>query len=316
MPGGWDDTIQNELFPELIEDPRPPVPIRVREVLPPAPRLPAPPARPTPGIPFALPDALRTAAGALAPARHVEIVYTRNRSIILSLGRGATPGEPDVLRAHECFRSASPAVAEAAVRLYLCRCTRAERRRLGGIVTQWHHDAAPLPPSPDPVALRSGRHHDLRVILDRVNRAWFEGRLDLDISFGDRPARRLMGRHERRTPRSLVLINPTLDHPWITSWYLEFLVFHEGLHEIMPPVRDGSRLLLHPPGFRAREIEHPDHARAHRYERWIMGAAWRTLLAAAQETISQSSPPARARARIAAARRPEAGGDEAGGGEP
>lgn len=211
------------------------------------------------------------------PDRPVQVEHTDNRTVIISLRnrRRRTP----VLRAHRCFINAPEEVAEAVVRLYLGRPSRSERRRMTHLVTTWHQGSAQPAASPGPGDLRHGRHHHLPTVLDIVNRSYFAGRLGLDITFGPRPARQVMGRHEVRTPRSLIVVNPLLDNPAVKTWYLHYLVFHECLHEQIPPRSRGGRLQLHPPEFRRRESLHPDIGRARRYEAWLTGPGYPRLLA-------------------------------------
>lgn len=267
---------QLELFPE---EPAPP---RQSPLAPPRP--------PRGGEPVdvaTVDHALEASIARLVPQKDVEVCYTRNETVILSLS--PRRDGRSVLRAHECFRNAPPDVADAAIRLYLKRSRKNDRRHDTHVVTCWHHDAAAVPPSLTRDALHPGVHHDLRAVLEGVNRQWFESALDLDITFGRRPARRTMGRHERRTPRSAVIVNPLLDHPWVTRWYLDYLVFHECLHEVHParPVR--GRMMLHPPEFREHEKTHPDFARVRDYEQWLTGSAYPELRRAAEETISKRS---------------------------
>jgi hypothetical protein len=313
MTRPFDIAEQHVLFPEAFE-PRL-SPLHVRHVETPPARAPAPPpaaAVPPPGEDA--PRSLEAALATLLPGKDVSVRYTENRTVILSLRRG--PSGSSILRAHRCFAHAPDRVAEAAVRLYLMRTSPGERRRLTGLVTRWHQEAAAPPPSVDNCEIRKGEHHDLATILARVNAEWFERKLDLDITFGVRVARRLMGRHERRQPRSLVVINPILDHDWITNWYLEYLVFHECLHEVVPPVPDGHRLLLHPPEFRLRERRHPSRDRALVYERWITGPAWPTLRAAAYKKIQRTSPSATRTRSAARTRRDVRGSDGSGNASP
>ena len=268
MPGReWDyEEVQLELWPDDASARE--APIRAASEL----------AHRAPGKEVAKTDALGDALRALEVSRPVRITYTRNRTVILSL-RPDRDGLP-VLRAHQCFRTAPSLVAEAAIKLYLSPISRSERRRLTHLITSWHHESAPPPATPETKRLNPGTHHDLRAFLDTVNNTWFEGELELDITFGTRPARRLMGRHERRKPRSLIIINPILDHPWITAWYLDYLIYHECLHEVIPPRSSGSRMLVHPPEFRKRERLHPEYPRTRKYEQWIGSTAYPELLKA------------------------------------
>jgi len=277
-----DDGIQLELFPEPGEPRRSPVQVPQPGLLPASEPIwaEAAPAEPDAG-------ALQRSLARLIPEKQVDIRYTRNRTVILSI-RPDRKGN-SVLRAHQCFRAAPDDIADAAIRLYLTRASKVQRRRWSHMVTLYHQQAASAPATVAASELRPGVHHDLRAILERINGQWFEGALDLDITYGDRIARRLMGRHERRDPRNLIIVNPILDHAWVTEWYLEFLVFHECLHEVFPPRPSGDRMILHPPELRLRERDHPDLERARKYERWLTGRGWPKLAQAAQERISEAT---------------------------
>lgn len=233
-------------------------------------------------------DALGAALLRVNPTRSVAVHYTANRRVILSSSEQRDGSV--VLRAHAAFRIAPEPIAEAAVRLYLTGTARDEQRRLARAITRWHRQHA-LPPAGMAADEQcSGVHHDLRATLHRVNRQHFEASLEIDITFGAHVSRRLMGRHERRSPRSLIVINPLLDHTWITAWYLDFLVFHECLHEVVPPLLDGMRAVLHPQEFREREQAHPHFSRAREYEAWILGPGWRKLSAAARAARRKTIP--------------------------
>ena len=280
MPrSSMDEGLQLELFPEPGQSRKSPVHVAHSPLLPTT--------SPTSTEESEDEGALQRALERLNPQQNVDIRYTRNRTVILSL-RPDRQGRT-VLRAHQCFRTAPDEIADAAIRLYLTRARKAQRRRWSHIVTLFHQQTAAPPDTDGTSKLAPGLHHDLRAILHRVNARWFDGELDLDITYGDRVARRLMGRHERRAPRNLVVVNPILDHTWVTEWYLEFLVFHECLHEVFPPRPMGERMILHPPELRARERQHPDYERARTYERWLTGPGWPKLKKAAQKKTSQQA---------------------------
>ena len=265
---------QLSLFPEELKGRESPIGVRFREVAT---------VGPAPTFTGEL-IPLVQAVAEFPSTTPVRVQFTDNRTVLLSVRRleGGL-----ILRAHRCFESAPREVVDAVIRLYLTRSPKTERRRLAHRVTVWHQSVAAPPESVGAGRINPGQHHDLRATLERVNRDHFDGRLDLDITFGLRPSRRQLGHHERRAPKSLIVLNPILDHPWITAWYLDFLVFHEMLHEVLPPVPTAKRLLVHPPEFRRRERLHPDYERSQPYEKWIMGAAWKQLLVAAQREQRQ-----------------------------
>lgn len=138
--------------------------------------------------------------------------------------------------------------------------------------------AEPAAPSPAPCRTRDplrtrGVHHDLRALFDAVNARHFGGSVDAALGWG-RPAPRVRG---RRRPRSislgtydyelkLVRVHPALDQEFVPRFYVEYILFHEMLHHVMPaPVIDGRRR-LHSPAFRARERAYPDYARTVEWE--------------------------------------------------
>lgn len=249
-------------------------------------------------------DAVTAAAVRLYPDRPLRVEFVPSTSTLVSLRTYADGSR--ILRAQHVFRGAPHPVAEAIVRLYLGRPRRDQRRALSHLVHAWHHREAPPPPSRCPSRHVRALHHDLEGVLTRVNGAWFGGSLDVDISLSPRPARRTMGRHERRAPRSLILVNPLLDHPEVEPWYLDFLIYHECLHEVVRPRLSGGRIEVHPPEFRARERRHPDFERVRDYESWLTGGGHADLARAfrQRQAVRKIAKRTRATARRARAHRP------------
>lgn len=127
-----------------------------------------------------------------------------------------------------------------------------------------------------------GRKHDLQGIFGRLNDTYFQGMVDASVSWG----RRTRAQAERaRTSiklgtycadRKLIRIHPTLDRSWVPRYFVEYVVFHEMLHHMMPmPVKDGRRE-LHPPEFREREQRFRHYARAIAWERAHIGRLLRS----------------------------------------
>jgi hypothetical protein len=246
--------------------------------------------------------ALERALALLYPHIPARVRYTWNRTILVSLVRH---GEIRELRAQRAFRDAPHDVAAAVVRLHVGRPPPDERRRLSHLVSAWHHHMAPLPPSPPSGALLHGTHHHLPALLEGVNATFFDGRLDVDVTYGRVPARRTMGRHERRDPRGLIVVNPLIDHPVVKPWYIRYILFHEGLHDLMPPRPAGGRMVIHPPEFRRAERAFPDLARTGPYEKWLTGAGYGRLLDDYRARSSQIeiAPPIRATPAATASQR-------------
>lgn len=118
----------------------------------------------------------------------------------------------------------------------------------------------------------AGRYFNLKEIFDRLNARHFRGVL--------RGYTIRWGRARRRRPlryfifgsiddaRKLITIHPLLDAPYVPPWFLDFIVYHEMLHAVVPeePL-PGGRRRLHTREFRRRERQFPHFHRASRWER-------------------------------------------------
>ena len=216
-------------------------------------------------------------------SRRVRVVYGRSRTTPLLARRpranarssGAEPIEW-LVRLHSMFRTAPPEV-RGAVADVLRSGRRARRSR--GMLESWIAEILPLHPPPpirDSELTTRGSHHDLA----RIARGILEG--ELRREFGPRcaPPRLTWGRTGARRPRrglrlgsydaelALVRIHPALDQPAVPDWFVRYVLFHELLHAVHPPVRNANgRWIRHGAAFRERERAYPDLARALAWEK-------------------------------------------------
>ncbi len=112
-----------------------------------------------------------------------------------------------------------------------------------------------------------GTYFDLRPIFERLNQRYFRGRL--------RGYKVMWGRRRRHRPREyfvfgtiqeedrVIRINPSLDQPFVPLWFLQYVLYHEMLHSVVPDetVRGGRRR-VHTDEFNRREREFPSYRRA------------------------------------------------------
>jgi len=124
-----------------------------------------------------------------------------------------------------------------------------------------------------------GHHYHLKEVYDRVNQQYFEGKLDLRITwFGPKKSR-----YQRRVvlgcyhpDKKLIRINRVLDQSDIPDYYISFIVYHEMLHHVAPPVvQMFRRRQIHHPQFKALEKQFKDFARVKEFrktsrERWFI----------------------------------------------
>jgi hypothetical protein len=128
---------------------------------------------------------------------------------------------------------------------------------------------------PVPGALRTrGKVRDLRDVLARVNQTYFGGSVnDVLITWGRKTRARTEegARHSIKlgsysAQERLIRIHPVLDGKWVPRYFVSYIVYHELVHHVVPPVRVGGQTLLHPPEFLRREREFRHYERAIAWE--------------------------------------------------
>jgi hypothetical protein len=103
-----------------------------------------------------------------------------------------------------------------------------------------------------------GRFFDLRRVFDKLNAKYFRNRL--------RGYSIVWGRRRRQKPKSymvfgtiqeedrIIRIHPLLDRGFVPNWFLEYVVYHEMLHAVVPDeFDDQGRRLVHHEKFNDRE---------------------------------------------------------------
>ncbi len=118
-----------------------------------------------------------------------------------------------------------------------------------------------------------GQFHDLGAILSMLNTRYFGGQgADALITWGRRTAPKSNTRAAIKlgtysATERLIRIHPALDQRWIPRYFVTYIVFHELLHHIIPPVRLGKTTEMHPARFSILERLYPQYARALEWER-------------------------------------------------
>src|SRR3954451_12739465 len=121
-----------------------------------------------------------------------------------------------------------------------------------------------------------GRYFDLRSNFDRLNERYFGGKL--------RNYQVVWGRKRKRRPKEyfvfgtiqeedrVIRINPQLDQPFVPSWFLRYILFHEMLHSVVPDEDLGNgRRRVHTEEFNRRERKFRNYSRARRWEQENLG---------------------------------------------
>ena len=197
----------------------------------------------------------------------VRLSVTDNRSTMVSFKRAP---EGLRLRLHHMFLEAPQAVVQA-VADYAGR----GRRAAGEVLDSYIRGMQPR--------IRQERHEregeleprgacfDLQHLFDRLNHAFFQDGIQAQIGWGRMPPRRRrksirLGVYDHQTRE--IRIHPLLDRPEVPVYFVEFIVFHEMLHQLFPSSgTDGGRRVHHPRAFRDREKAFPQYDAALRWER-------------------------------------------------
>lgn len=114
-----------------------------------------------------------------------------------------------------------------------------------------------------------GEHHDLQRMLDDWRERLGEEKLDEIVITWGRYGR---GRRTIRFgsydfDRKLIRVHPALDQEWVPPFFVDFIVYHELLHALFPPVEGSSRRVVHTDEFRKMERQFPRYDEAMTWER-------------------------------------------------
>ena len=118
-----------------------------------------------------------------------------------------------------------------------------------------------------------GEFFDLPAIFDQLHVRYFQSAAALAgyvITWGRRrrlPPREYFVFGSIQEDDRIIRIHPGLDAPWVPGWFLEYVVYHEMLHAIVPDESlPGGRRRVHTPEFQRRERLFAHYRRARRWE--------------------------------------------------
>lgn len=194
-------------------------------------------------------------AAHLGPDIKVLLAVHDNRSTMISFRRQSPLLK---IRAHHMFLDAPPAVVKA-IAEYAGQGRAAAGGMLDAYIAERQAVINALPRRPSPLEAR-GQCFDLQALFEAVNREYFEGKIEARIGWG-----RHTGKRRRKSIRLGVYdhkareirIHPALDRPDVPRFFVEFIVFHEMLHQLFPSDRHTGRHVHHPRAFRERERSFP-----------------------------------------------------------
>lgn len=110
-----------------------------------------------------------------------------------------------------------------------------------------------------------GECMDLEAVFSYVNANYFGGAVDRpSLAWARESPRTRMGFYH--SPLRILAVNRALDTDWIPRYVLEFVMYHELLHDAVDQIEGPFRRTVHTREFRAREQRFARHDDA---QRWI-----------------------------------------------
>lgn len=116
-----------------------------------------------------------------------------------------------------------------------------------------------------------GQYFDLRAIFDKLNGRYFKN--------GLRRYKIVWGRKRKQRPKEyfvfgtiqeedrVIRIHPLLDARFVPAWFLEYVIYHEMLHSVVPDVENrNGRREVHTDEFNRREKRFRYYKRARKWE--------------------------------------------------
>jgi hypothetical protein len=196
----------------------------------------------------------------------VRLSVTDNRTTMISFRRAPSALR---LRLHHMFLDAPEPVVRA-VADYAGRGHRRAGRVLDDFIRREQPRIRQERDLSDERFSPVGQFFHLEEIRDRLNDRFFQGGVRACIGWGRTPGRRRrksirLGVYDHQTRE--IRIHPALDHPEVPRFFVEFIVFHEMLHQLFPSSNGPGRRVHHPRAFRDRERAFPLYEAAIAWER-------------------------------------------------
>ncbi len=111
------------------------------------------------------------------------------------------------------------------------------------------------------ISTARGRVYDLDKMFNRLNRCYFDGRIEKPtITWSQRRTRRILGHHD--AVHDTIMISKTLDARDVPEWFVEYILYHEKLHIKHPARLINGRRYYHTNAFRIEEQRFPYYEEA------------------------------------------------------
>ena len=170
------------------------------------------------------------------------------------------------------FKNAPEHVLEAILKIYTRftrKSTRAACRKIiRDFMTQNQHRIVCKPKACRTMSDPVGKVFDLGEIYNNLNSEYFSGNLDIYIAWSHKPNKRLMGTwKDTGLEKNLIRINRLLDTKKVPLYYINYLIYHEMLHEVFKQRIVNGRVQRHPKEFKKLERNFPLYQKACKWQK-------------------------------------------------
>lgn len=221
----------------------------------------------------ALEERISSAMEPHAPDARLALAVTDNRYTMISVKREKGLFR---LRLHHMFLEADHEIVRALGR-YVARNDRDASQLLSRFIDVNHRKIRRARRRRRPTVFTietRGEVHDLQQIYEDLNRRYFDNRIDARITWSQRaqPGAKRRRRNSIKmgsysVEDRLIRIHASLDRPFVPQLFVEWIVYHEMLHQKHDIPIVGGRRQFHTPEFMAEEALFEHYDRASRWER-------------------------------------------------
>ena len=199
----------------------------------------------------------------------LSVTLTDNRYTMISVRRDKKERDHYAVRLHHMFLGAGPRITKALAH-YIVKNDRHASRLLGEYIDNNQGDIKPGPERKRRLRLsHRGSCFDLLEIFNALNEVYFDNKIVAKITWGQRSTKRRrrnsMKMGSYALDDKLIRIHRSLDRAFVPRFFIEWVVYHEMLHEVhQAPVVNGRRQ-FHSSAFLRDEAK---------YEYYDLAKAW------------------------------------------
>jgi len=201
-------------------------------------------------------------------SRPVELLLTNNRSVVLSSRRSRKGIE---IRLHQVFLQADRRVILAVADL-IKKGSQPAREIIDQYIRKHQRKIQSKKKRKTLILRTQGKVYDLAKILKRLGEKYHLPTRGIKITWSNarlRPGQGSIRLGSYNHDQRLIRVHPALDDIRVPRYFVEYIVYHELLHALIPPVSRNGRRNFHPAKFRELEKKFTYYQQAREFEKYI-----------------------------------------------